>query len=68
MLKSYELKNFLCEIITEDSMYEGEKFFVQTDTLGNASRIAYALYPEEEITFRGIYTDFEAEMLGYDTF
>ena len=47
----------------------GERIFVQADTIEEAEEIlAYYEFDEEEIEFLGEFEDWEAEMLGYDTY
>ena len=47
----------------------GECIFVQADTIEEAEEIlAYYEFDEEEIEFLGEFEDWEAEMLGYDTY
>ena len=65
-MKNY--KDYLFEVVSEDSYFEGDMFFVEEDTFADAARIAKEVYGDEELAFRGIYTPFEAEMLGYDTY
>lgn len=60
------MKNYLFEIVSGD--YEGEKFFIQADNRFEAVRIAYDVVVDDKIHFLGIYTDEEAEMMGYDTY
>lgn len=47
----------------------GERIFVQADTIEEAEEILeYYEFDEEEIEYLGEFEDWEAEMLGYDTY
>lgn len=61
-------KNFLFEVVGEDSANEGEEFFVYAENIERAAEIVKENFPNEEIAFRGRYSDFEAEMCGFDTY
>lgn len=61
-------KNYLFQFIGEDSDREGEEFFVYADSFHQAIEIVNEHFPNEEIAFRGLFNDLEAECLGYDTF
>lgn len=63
------------EIIGEDSDLCGEEFFVEIQNAFDArvteeEAIAYAqrLFPNEELDCHGMVTEFEAEMMGLDTY
>ena len=63
------------EIVGEDSDICGEEFFVEIqDTFDaklnreNAIEYAQKLFPNEELTCHGMVTEFEAEMMGLDTY
>lgn len=60
------MKNYLFEIVDGD--YEGEEFFVQANNKAEAVKIAHDVAVNDKIRFLGIYTDEEAEMMGYDTY
>ena len=60
------MKNYLFEIVSGD--YEGEEFFVQANNKSEAFTIAHDVAVDGKIRFLGIYTDEEAEMMGYDTY
>jgi len=60
------MKNYLFEIVSGD--YEGEEFFVQANDRSEAFTIAHDVAVDDKIRFLGIYTDEEAEMMGYDTY
>lgn len=60
------MKNYLFEIVSGD--YEGEEFFVQANNKSEAVKIAHDVAVDDKIRFLGIYTDEEAEMMGYDTY
>jgi hypothetical protein len=59
--------NFLFEVKDEDSEFCGELFFVQCDTIKEAWYTAHEFF-EEELAYRGRYSDEEAESMGYDTY
>lgn len=60
------MKNYLFEIVSGD--YEGEEFFAQANDKSEAFKIAHDVAVDDKIRFLGIYTDEEAEMMGYDTY
>ena len=60
------MKNYLFEIVSGD--YEGEEFFVQANDKAEAFAIAHDVAVDDKIRFLGIYTDEEADVLGYDTY
>ena len=62
------MRNYLFEIITEDSEFEGYQFLVQETSKENALKVAQENFPEELIEYCGKMTDLEAEMWGLDTF
>lgn len=47
----------------------GERFFVECETLTKAWDIAWDNFEESsDIRFLGVYTNEEADILGYDTY
>ena len=60
------MENYLFEIVSGD--YEGEEFFAQANSRSEAFAIAHDVAVDNKIRFLGIYTDKEAEMMGYDTY
>lgn len=60
------MKNYLFEIIDGD--YAGEEFFVQANDKTEAIKIAKDVSNGEKIRCYGVYSDEEAEMMGYDTY
>lgn len=60
------MKNFLFEIMSGE--YEGEQFFVQAKYKVDAFNIALDITNNEKIRCYGIYSDEEAERMGYDTY
>lgn len=47
----------------------GEQFFVECETLTEAWGIVWENFGEDsDIRFLGVYTDEEADILGYDTY
>lgn len=60
------MKNYLFEIVSGD--YEGEEFFVQANSKSEALAIAHDVAVSNKIRCLGIYTDEEAEIMGYDTY
>lgn len=63
-----KFRNYLFEIVTEDSELEGYQFLVQETNQENAWKVARENFPEERLTYYGKMTDTEAEMWGLDTF
>lgn len=63
-----KFRNYLFEIVTEDSELEGYQFLVQETSQENAWKIARENFPDERLGYYGKMTDFEAEMWGLDTF
>lgn len=62
------MKNYLFEIVGEYSELCGETFFVQADNREKANEILAEYFKGEKIRFLGVYSDTEAEMMGYDTY
>lgn len=62
------MKTYWFEIIGEDSILCGEEFFVEEETLGKAWDLVDEYFPDEVTLYKGIVSDFEAEMMGYDTY
>ena len=60
------MKNFLFEMMSGEN--EGEMFFVQAENRDEADEILGEYFWGEKIKFRGIYSDEEAERMGYDTY
>ena len=60
------MANYLFEFAEGDS--EGERFFVQTDSVDEAIDAAIELFPFDVLRYCGSYGNFEAEILGYDTY
>lgn len=60
------MKNYLFEIVDGD--YEGEEFFVQANDKAEAVKIAKDVSNGEKVRYYGVYSDEEAEMMGYDTY
>lgn len=60
------MANYLFEFTEGD--LEGEMFFVQTDSQEEAIDEALELFPFDVLRYCGPYSDFEAEILGYDTY
>lgn len=60
------MKNYLFEIVSGD--YEGEEFFAQANDKTEAFAIAHDVAGDDKIRFLGVYTDEEAERMGYDTY
>lgn len=60
------MKNYLFKIVSGD--YEGEEFFVQAENKTDAFTVAREVAEGEKIRCLGIYSDEEAEMMGYDTY
>lgn len=65
--------NYLYEVCGEDSPNCGENFFVQVnaddpDARDIANKIAAENFPDDKLRNLGRYSDFQAEMMGYDTY
>lgn len=60
------MNNFLFEIT--DGLFEGERFFVQAESKTEAVEILDEYFPDESLQLLGVYTDEEAEWMGYDTY
>ena len=60
------MKNFLFEIVNGD--YEGEIFFVQCEYKADAFEIAHDVAEGAKVRLIGVYSDEEAERMGYDTY
>ena len=60
--------NFLFEITGEDSSLCGEEFFVQAKNFNEAEEVIDKVFPNEHYIYHGRYTDFEAEMIGLNTY
>ena len=46
----------------------GEIFFIQATSREKAAEIAADYFDVDALAFCGVYSDYEAEMLGYDTY
>lgn len=64
--KGCAMNNFLFEIT--DGLFEGERFFVQAEDKAEAVEILDEYFPDESLQLLGVYTDEEAEWMGYDTY
>lgn len=60
--------NYLFVIIGEDSEYCGEEFFIQCNTFEETEEILKIYFPDEKVSYIGIFNDEEAEALGFDTY
>lgn len=60
------MNNFLFEIT--DGLFEGERFFVQAEGKTEAVEILDEYFPDVSLQLLGVYTDEEAEWMGYDTY
>lgn len=60
------MNNFLFEIT--NGLFEGERFFVQAEDKTEAVEILDEYFPDECLQLLGVYTDEEAEWMGYDTY
>ena len=60
------MNNFLFEIT--DGLFEGERFFVQAEGKVEAVEILDEYFPDVSLQLLGVYTDEEAEWMGYDTY
>lgn len=62
------MKDYLFEIIDEDSDCCGEQFFVECKSLREAWEIADENFPDVALRCFGTYSIEEAEMIGLDTY
>jgi hypothetical protein len=62
------MKTYWFEVIGEDSILCGEQFFVEEEDIDKATAVAETYFPDEIITCYGDVDDFEAEMMGFDTY
>ena len=62
------MKDYLFEIVDEDSDLCGEQFFVECDTEDEAWWIADANFPDVVLECHGSYSIEEAEIMGLDTY
>ncbi len=61
------MKNYLFEIVSGD--YEGEEFFVQAENKEDARAVAQQVAADGgKVRLIGIYSDEDADILGYDTY
>ena len=61
------MKNYLFEIVSGD--YEGEEFFVQAENKTDAFTVARQVAADGgKVRCTGIYSDEDADILGYDTY
>ena len=61
------MTNFLFEIVSGD--YEGEEFFVQAANKVDAVAVARQVAADGgKVRLIGIYSDEDADILGYDTY
>ena len=62
------MKDFMFEIVTEDSELCGEQFFVECNNLHTAWEIATDTFINEELDYLGTFSRDEAEEIGLDTY
>ena len=62
------MKDYLFEIVDEDSDACGEQFFVECESLREARKIVYENFPDVALKFCGLCSVAEAEMMGLDTY
>jgi len=62
------MKNYLFEVTGEWSELCGECFFVQCNNRKEANEALDTYFWGEEVKCLGIFTDEEAECMGYDTY
>jgi hypothetical protein len=60
------MDNYLFEIMSGE--WEGEEFFVQAANKIDAFYTARDVSEGEKVRCLGVYSDEEAEMMGYDTY
>jgi len=56
------------EIIGEESALCGEEFFIEEANQRDAAEYAHELFPDETIRYLGRVSQYEAEMMGLDTY
>ena len=64
---SHQVKNYLYEITDEESEMCGQRVFVQSVHRLHAEVVMDNEFPETEREFLGVFSNDEAEALGYDT-
>lgn len=64
-MKNY---NWLFEIIDDESEYCGEEFFVYETDREKAWHVARIYFPFDKMVCRGSFSDYVADMMGYDTY
>ena len=62
------MRTYWFEIVGEDSDICGEEFFVEKENRQSAIEYANELFPGEEIECWGTVNEFQAEMMGLDTY
>lgn len=62
------MKTYWFEIVGEDSILCGEQFFVEEENFDLAKAIVDEYFPDEEITCYGTVSEYEAEIMGFDTY
>lgn len=62
------MNTYWFEVVGEDSILCGEQFFVEADNYDEAHAIVNEYFPNEEITCYGKVSEYEAEMMGFDTY
>ena len=62
------MKDYLFEIIDEDSDACGEQFFVECGSLREARKIVHENFPDVTLKFCGLCSVEEAEIMGLDTY
>lgn len=62
--------NYLFEVTDPNLSFCGERFFVQCDSVEEAFKIIKrnTWYNLDDVEYIDVYTDDEAEWMGYDTF
>ena len=62
------MNTYWFEVVGEDSILCGEQFFVEADDSDEAYEIVNEYFPNEEIACYGKVSEYEAEMMGFDTY
>lgn len=62
------MNTYWFEVVGEDSILCGEQFFVEADNYDEAHAIVNEYFPNEEIACYGKVSEYEAEMMGFDTY
>ena len=62
------MKHWYFEVVTKNSMYEGEEFLVEAKDKRQAQHLAEYYFPNEKIRCYGTVSEIEAERMGLDEY